>query len=130
MNDVDRFLDQLGPEHADFLQLREAARQIPEITPEEAERLERDFFARLDARERARREARARTETNRRVRRATMMLATATLVTVSVAAAWTRIHSSQERDAARVAPVSSSAGGRLRAPTGAADAGTGKAPGD
>jgi hypothetical protein len=128
MNDVDSFLDQLGPEHADFLQLRDAARQIPDITPDEAERLERDFFAALDAREQARREARARAARNRRVRQVTATLTAATLVMVAVAAASTRIRSA-ERTAARGEPVRSSVASDVRGRPAPADAGTGKAPG-
>jgi hypothetical protein len=61
-DDIDRFfdqLDQLGPEYDDLKALREAAKRVPSPTPEEAERMERRFFAAIDAKVRAEEQARA-----------------------------------------------------------------------
>ncbi len=60
MKDVDKWLDQLGPEGAALRELEARAKEVPERTPEQKERMRRNFIAALEARERARNAKKAR----------------------------------------------------------------------
>ncbi len=53
MKDVDKWLDELGPEGAALRALEADAREVPERTPEQKERMRRNFMAALEAKERA-----------------------------------------------------------------------------
>jgi hypothetical protein len=79
-NDVDRWVNLDGPEPAGIRELMDAGREVDELTPEQAARLERAFFKALDAQER--KEAR-----ERKARWSMRALGTALVIAGAAAAA-------------------------------------------
>jgi hypothetical protein len=52
VNDIDRWINLEGPEPPQIRELLDAAREVPELTPELSARLDRNFYAALAAQRR------------------------------------------------------------------------------
>jgi len=127
MKDIDRWLEKMGPEPAGLHELRDAARAVPEMTPQQREQGKRELFAALAEKERQWEAEARRAQTVRLVVRgfgAAFAVAAAVVI-------WQKWPAQEERETAKGPPLHNTGAAPVTSPSAnpsAKDAGPDGAP--